>query len=97
MSPLQQFTVKFALPSSFRPLKGQPSDELDSSTEELLFELELFCETSPDFTDEEDFSSSVRVALEEEPIESTEPLLWIASSPLLLEFRSFDSLYRLRL
>ncbi|MBR2271040.1 MAG: hypothetical protein IJ912_01615 [Fibrobacter sp.] len=34
-------------------------DELDSSTDELLFlpltELELFCESSPDFTDEEDF------------------------------------------
>jgi hypothetical protein len=46
VSPLQQFTVKFALPSSFRPLNGQPSEELDSTTDELLFlpltELEEF-------------------------------------------------------
>ena len=61
VSPSQQTPAKSRLPSSFRPLKEQPSEELNLSTDELLFlpltELELFCESfESDFTDEEDFS-----------------------------------------
>ena len=79
VSPLQQFTVKFALPSSFRPLNGQPSEELDSSSEELLFlpltELELFCESSPDFTKLEEFFSAT------EELEPSSSLLLDEISP----------------
>ena len=51
-------------------------EEYVTEPDEVTEQLDAF-----DFsTEEEDFSSSVRETLEEEPIESTEPLLWIALS-----------------
>ena len=86
VSPSQQTPAKSRLPSSFRPLKEQPSEELNLSTDELLFlpltELELFCEPfESGFTELED----LELPPEDVPLSVTELEEIAPSSPLLLE------------